>query len=1236
MADKSDVRVVITADKLKFDRALEEARKGVVGFKGAVTGQLGQIESIFQGAAGSAGSLGTAVMAMANPVTAAAAALAALTYAVSAGTQALIEEETQLLRIQGVLRATGEASGFTADGINKLADEISRATLTSDGDIRKAAATLATYRGVAGEAFEQTLRLAADGAAAFGSFQQAVEAIGRAMQGHEGALGAVEKAGIRFTAAQKEQYDAMRAVGDIAGQQRIVMERLKDAIGGAGAAEAAGVSGATHRLKIAWEDLTKAIGAPEAWQSAIEMAERLAVAVRKVIAGPQGLAEIRAEIGKVEGQIGANDRRIASPANNNERALAGTYMAENAQLRERLELLKVTETRLAQVETIETKRADSAKKAAESRRDQEAKEDAAVAQRKTATEAAAKAAAAAAKEEEAFLDMLAAERRKLAEETVKIEGEAEKASLDAIGRIELERRRSMETFEAGLAQGLVSWEEFERARTAVTARAEGEIRVERDKQAKEIDDEFRKALERGKQASGEIKRAAEKQAEEAARPWIHAYERMQDALVDFIETGKLQFSSFTAILKRMAAEVAAAWAFQQIGGALGISSLGGRGGVFGGGSGGGIDVMDALSGGKSVFDLVAGGTSAIGNAFNAAGILSGINAAGITTATTGVAIPAASAVMGGDMIVGSLAATAGPMAGMGGGLASIGATLAAAAPYLAVAAVALPLIMGMFEGTPSVGGNLMSTFALRGTPWGGGGGDETTPGSNRIVGKYFQAGYATDNLGNQDEPARMQAQAFLDAIDAFMEAFKINLTERAQDPAIYEQLTATISNFLNPKEGNSGDRQQGFQTEVAGILRSKGLSSLSEATAEVIREIMVRGFELGALDAEEPIRRAIARSTATTMEQLVADVMAPGLFMQGLKDTVTGAGPNGQAILSARGLTDTFTANLKLAEDFGFGAEGAAAALEAFKAQLEPVVRGLDQADLAAVFEAVGRSVPELLDLFGTIGAEMKDAAEAQQDAAAARWSVEQVMMDTAATLMQASEGLLRYQQSLLTGPLSALSPGAQFQEIDRQFRQLLPQVNQVGPDTPISVSATGADQAARIQEMAPVLLDAARSYFGGTSTAGYAQVFAMVQAALAATGAGLFGALPGASLRADTATGIVPLDTLLGLQDARAAGLGLNVPRLVGSDVLDRLRAPLPGFATGGSMTLNGSGAATAMATVHGGETLNVSRRDTMEAVVVELRAMRGDLARVEEQGRRREAQVLAALDGGRKRGQR
>lgn len=250
----------------------------------AINAAANDVKGSFKGLTSQLGPAGAALEALGPAGLAVGAAMAVLTAGLVKSIEAAAEAERIHNRLQAVLSATGNASGLTAAQIAATADEIEKATLATSEQVEEAATVLATFRSVSGDAFTRTLKLAQDLAAAMGGdLQSRVMQLGKALENPEDGLNALGRAGLYFSASQKEVIQSLVETGQKAEAQKAIIDALEGRIGPAGSAETKGVTGAANRLSDAWGNLLKKIGQTPGLVSATETSlNGIAIAFEKL------------------------------------------------------------------------------------------------------------------------------------------------------------------------------------------------------------------------------------------------------------------------------------------------------------------------------------------------------------------------------------------------------------------------------------------------------------------------------------------------------------------------------------------------------------------------------------------------------------------------------------------------------------------------------------------------------------------------------------------------------------------------------------------------------------------------------------------------------------------------------------------------------------------------------------------------------------------------------------------
>ena len=179
--------------------------------------------------------------------------------AVYASAKAYEESAKMGAKLQAVLKSTGGAAGQTVEGLNKMADALSKVSGVDDELIVNAEALLLTFTRVKDEAFAPTMQAALDMSAVLGGdLQGSVIQVGKAMNDFSG-YAALKRAGVSFTAEQLTQIENFKKTNDLIGYQNLVLNELATEFGGAAKAMNDASLGGDN-VKVAWGNLVEEIG----------------------------------------------------------------------------------------------------------------------------------------------------------------------------------------------------------------------------------------------------------------------------------------------------------------------------------------------------------------------------------------------------------------------------------------------------------------------------------------------------------------------------------------------------------------------------------------------------------------------------------------------------------------------------------------------------------------------------------------------------------------------------------------------------------------------------------------------------------------------------------------------------------------------------------------------------------------------------------------------------------------
>lgn len=175
---------------------------------------------------------------------------------VAAAEEALVTEA----KVAGVLRATGNAAGFTVNQLSAMADEFSRLTGIDDEVILNAEAVLLTFRKIGKDVFPEATKAALDMSAVMGQdLQSSMVQIGKALNDPIAGISALSRVGVTFTEDQKAMIKSFVEMNDIAGAQGVILAELQSEFGGT-AEEMEMASTGSGKLKVAFGNLQEELG----------------------------------------------------------------------------------------------------------------------------------------------------------------------------------------------------------------------------------------------------------------------------------------------------------------------------------------------------------------------------------------------------------------------------------------------------------------------------------------------------------------------------------------------------------------------------------------------------------------------------------------------------------------------------------------------------------------------------------------------------------------------------------------------------------------------------------------------------------------------------------------------------------------------------------------------------------------------------------------------------------------
>lgn len=164
-------------------------------------------------------------------------------------------------RLAAMINLTGAKAGFTAEQLEKFADELQNVIAVDEDEILKAAGSLMMFGSVSGDVFKDVLKAAADlSAAGFGSLTSNVTRLGRAMERPTQGARMLRSMMIVLTAEQQENIKVLEKAGKKMEAQAMLMDIIKKKAPGMAAAMSKTPAGRMRMMDVDIGNLKEDLG----------------------------------------------------------------------------------------------------------------------------------------------------------------------------------------------------------------------------------------------------------------------------------------------------------------------------------------------------------------------------------------------------------------------------------------------------------------------------------------------------------------------------------------------------------------------------------------------------------------------------------------------------------------------------------------------------------------------------------------------------------------------------------------------------------------------------------------------------------------------------------------------------------------------------------------------------------------------------------------------------------------
>lgn len=188
-------------------------------------------------------------------------------------TQAYSDQYTAEVKLQTIMRSTGEAVGYNYDQLYNLSKAWEAQTGINDSAILSAQGIAATFTQISQEVFPQVIEQALNMSSIFGQqMQQSILQLGNALNAPIKGVGRLRRIGISFTDTQREMIKNFVKMGDVVSAQTVILDEIEQEIGQVAAAMGDTSLGKIKKFNNAWTNMFEEIGekATNFWSKALD------------------------------------------------------------------------------------------------------------------------------------------------------------------------------------------------------------------------------------------------------------------------------------------------------------------------------------------------------------------------------------------------------------------------------------------------------------------------------------------------------------------------------------------------------------------------------------------------------------------------------------------------------------------------------------------------------------------------------------------------------------------------------------------------------------------------------------------------------------------------------------------------------------------------------------------------------------------------------------------------------
>lgn len=237
-----ELKVEIVGDSRDLERALRNSSRAATGF-GSAMSKMGRVVGLAALGAGAAITAGFVVT-------------------LKRGFDELSESQKVMAQTEAALKSTGAVANVTAKDIESLATQLSMLTGIDDEAIQANENLLLTFKNVRNEVgkgadiFDRATKASLDlSVAGFGALDSTAKMLGKALNDPIKGMTALGRAGVTFTAGQKETIKSLVESGNALEAQKLILKEVESQVGGSAKAYGETLPGQLAKARNAFDEI---------------------------------------------------------------------------------------------------------------------------------------------------------------------------------------------------------------------------------------------------------------------------------------------------------------------------------------------------------------------------------------------------------------------------------------------------------------------------------------------------------------------------------------------------------------------------------------------------------------------------------------------------------------------------------------------------------------------------------------------------------------------------------------------------------------------------------------------------------------------------------------------------------------------------------------------------------------------------------------------------------------------